>query len=280
MPKNDKLVAKLNWCMSKVILVTGASAGLGEFLANYLADKGHIVYGTSRTVQQGNNRFKALSMDVCSSTSIQVAVETILNKEGRLDIVINNAGLGLANPFEHTPLTDIDRLLDTNVKGVVRVCQAVLPIMRKQGGGKIVQISSIASEFGLPYRGLYCASKAAVERYTEALRLEVRKFNIHLCLVQPGGIQTDINKNRMVAAVPADSPYKDSFQRCYDIINASVSQGYPLAPFGPALDRIIAASSLKPRYRVGKWTEKFSVALKRLLPSSVFEFILLSHYKI
>ncbi len=266
--------------MSKVILITGASSGLGEFLATYLAKQGHKVYGTSRNIKQDEFSFTALQMDVCSEASIQQALNVILEKENRLDVVINNAGLGLASPFEHTGMSEIDRLLDTNVKGVIRVCQAVLPIFRKQNSGKIIQISSIASEFGLPYRGMYCASKAAVERYTEALRMEVKKYGIQACIVQPGGIQTDISKNRMTSPMPIDSPYKESFERCYEVVNASVSHGLPLDPFGPVIEGIIQAGTLKRVYRVGKWTEKVPIFLKRLLPASWFEGILMGHFKI
>lgn len=266
--------------MSKVILITGASSGLGEFLANYLAQKGHKVYGTSRSIKQEGYLFTALPMDVCDNNSVENVINQILEKENKLDVLINNAGLGLATPFEHTGMAEIDRLFDTNVKGVIRVCQAVLPAMRKQGFGKIIQISSIASEFGLPYRGLYCASKAAVERFTEALRMEVGKYGIQACLVQPGGIQTDINKNRMMSPIPTDSVYKESFERCLTIVNASVSKGYSLEPFGPALEQIIQADKIKRVYRIGKLTEKISVILKRLLPASWFEGILLGHYKI
>lgn len=266
--------------MSKVILVTGASSGLGEYLANFLSNEGYTVYGTSRSIQQEGRSFKTLKMDVCNTESVYNAIRTIIEKESKIDIVINNAGLGLASPFEHTSFEDIDRLFDTNVKGVIRVCQAVLPIMRSQRSGKIIQISSIASEFGLPYRGMYCASKAALERYTEALRMEVKKFGIQICLLQPGGIQTDINKNRMVSPMPANSPYKDSFNKCYEIVNASVSKGYPLEPFGPVVKAIIESKNIKGKYRISKFTEKLSVLLKTLLPASIFEGILIKHYKI
>jgi len=266
--------------MKKVILITGASTGLGETLANYLAKKGHTVYGTSRNITQQGYAFHTLQMDVCNESQIKQALANILQNEGRLDVLINNAGLGLATPFEHTQEKEIDRLLDTNVKGVVKTCQAVLPIMRKQKSGLIIQISSIASEFGLPYRGLYSASKAAVERFTEALRMEVKQYGIRACIVQPGGIQTDISKNRMMSPIPDDSPYNASFARTLDIINASVSQGLPTDVFGPVVEGIIQSSKVKRVYRVGKLTEKLSVLLKRILPASVFERILISHYKI
>ncbi|MBC7389170.1 MAG: SDR family NAD(P)-dependent oxidoreductase, partial [Opitutaceae bacterium] len=130
------------------------------------------------------------------------------------------------------------------------------------------------------YRGMYCASKAALERYTEALRMEVKKFGIQICLLQPGGIQTDINKNRMVSPMPANSPYKDSFNKCYEIVNASVSKGYPLNTFGPIVKQIVDSKNIKGKYRVSKFTEKLSVMMKRILPASVFEGILMRHFKI
>jgi NAD(P)-dependent dehydrogenase (short-subunit alcohol dehydrogenase family) len=266
--------------MVKVILVTGASSGLGEFLAQFLADKGHQVYGASRSMKGGNGSFKTLQMNVCDEQSVRQGVQQIISEQGRLDVVINNAGLGLATPFEHTHMEEIDRLLDTNVKGVIRVCQAVLPVMRQQQSGLIIQISSIASEFGLPYRGLYSASKAAVDRFTEALRMEVKKYGIQACIVQPGGIKTDINKNRMMSEIPPLSPYKESFDRTLAIINESVSGGLSPEVFGAVVDGIIHSPKVKRIYRVGKLTEKLSVLLKRLLPSSAFEGMLLKYYKI
>lgn len=266
--------------MKKVILITGASTGLGETLATYLAEKGHIVYGTSRNISQQGYPFHTLQMDVCEESQIHHALVHILQNEGRIDVLINNAGLGLATPLEHTQEKEIDRLLGTNIKGVVKTCQAVLPIMRKQKSGLIIQISSIASEFGLPYRGLYSASKAAVERFTEALRMEVKQFGVQACIVQPGGIQTDISKNRMMSPIPEDSPYKESFARTLDIINDSVSQGLSTEIFGPVIEGIIQSNKVRRVYRVGKLTEKISVLLKRILPASAFENILISHYKI
>lgn len=266
--------------MSKVIIITGASSGLGEYLASYLTNKGHLVYGTSRSITPQGHSFKTLQMDVCSTASVQSAINQVLKETGKIDVLINNAGLGLATPFEHTHSEEIERLFDTNVKGVINTCQAVLPVMREQKSGLIIQISSIASEFGLPYRGLYSASKAAVDRFTEALRMEVVKYGIQACIVQPGGVQTDISKNRMMSKMPLNSPYQGSFQRTLDIINASVSQGLPTEVFGPAIENILHSKKVKRLYRVGKLTEKLSVLLKRVLPASIFEKIIMGHFKI
>ncbi|RZL98081.1 MAG: SDR family oxidoreductase, partial [Pedobacter sp.] len=159
--------------MSKVVLITGASTGLGESIATYLARRGFIVYGTSRQAGLTNESIHMLAMDVIDPQSIQQVVDQILQQEGRLDVLINNAGLGIAGPVELLSLTDVERVFDTNVFGVIRMVQSALPIMRQQRSGLIINISSIAAEAGLPYRGAYSASKAAVERLTEALRLEL-----------------------------------------------------------------------------------------------------------
>ncbi|GAB4023054.1 SDR family oxidoreductase [Spirosoma koreense] len=265
--------------MSKIILITGASTGLGEHIATYLAQRGHIVYGTSRTIEQQAKPFRTLDVDVCSDESIQKAVGRILQEQGRLDVLINNAGLGIAAPIEALSISDVQRVFDTNVLGVIRTIQAVLPSMRAKKSGLIINISSIAAEAGLPYRGAYSASKAAVDRLTEALRLELTPFGVQACYIQPGGVQTDINKNRLRVSLPTDSIYKATFDRTYELIDESVSQGLEPDVFGPLVEKIMQSPQVERSYRVGKPLEKFSVLLKRLLPTSVYERMIRNHYK-
>ncbi|WMJ73963.1 SDR family oxidoreductase [Cytophagaceae bacterium ABcell3] len=264
----------------KTILITGASTGLGLAIAKHLHTKNFTVYGTSRKIQQEGIPFKTLQMDVTSRESVKSAIETIISEQGKIDVVINNAGLGLAGPVEHLQEEDMLNVYNTNVLGVLRVSQEVLPYMRKQKQGKIINISSIGSEFGLPYRGGYSSTKTAVDRLTEALRMEVKKFGVQACVVQPGGIQTDINANRVLTPLPEESPYKNSFDRCYKVINHSVSKGLKPEDFGPILEKIIMADKTKRIYRIGKFNEKLSVKVKRLAPDDVFEKIILNHYKI
>jgi NADP-dependent 3-hydroxy acid dehydrogenase YdfG len=266
--------------MSKVILITGASSGLGEAIANYLSEKGYIVYGTSRSITDKGQKFKPLAMDVCSKESIDKAVATILNEHHKIDVVINNAGIGIAGPVEHLDISQVEKVLNTNFFGVIRVCQSVFPSMRKNNSGLVINISSIGSEIGLPYRAGYSASKAAMDRISEGMRMEVKKFGIQICTVQPGGIVTDINKNRILTELPENSAYKESFDRTYKIVNESVSTGLPAAAFGPFIEKIILSKKVKRNYRVGKFTEKLSVQLKRFLPDYVFEKIIMGHYKI
>ncbi|KAA2239316.1 SDR family oxidoreductase [Chitinophaga agrisoli] len=263
--------------MPGVVLITGASAGLGATIANYLTDKGFTVYGTSRSIQAGG-KFRTLQMDVRSEESIQQAINTVLQEQQRIDVLINNAGLSIAGVTEHLSLPDVERTFDTNVFGLIRVCKAVLPHMRKQGKGLIINISSIGSEVGLPYRGVYSATKAAVDRFTEALRLEIRDYGIQACCLQPGAVHTGINAHRLKTPVPDDSPYKNSFTKIYAAIDASIDHGSAPEIFGPVVEKIINSPYVKRYYRVGRPLEKLLVIMKRLLPEKMYERKIRSYY--
>lgn len=219
-----------------------------------------------------------LAADVTDPQSIDTAISTILQEQGRLDVLINNAGLGIAGPIEMVSTADVQRVLDTNVTGVVRMVQAVLPHMRSQGAGLIINISSIGAEMGLPYRGVYSASKAAVERITEALRTELSSFGVQACTIQPGGVRTNINQNRLKTNLPAGNVYKQPFENAYKIINNSVDEGLDSEVFSRLIHDIIQSKNVKAIYRVGKTMERLSVLLKRALPASVFENMIRKHY--
>ena len=231
--------------MQKVIVITGASGGLGECMAKYFSSKGYIVYGTSRSIIEGTRNYISIKMDITDKNSVNQAVNTIIEQHNKIDVLINNAGLGIAGPLEYLELNDVENVLNTNVTGVMRVCQAVLPIMRANRKGLIINISSIGSETGLPYRGLYSASKAAVDRLTEAMRVELAPYGIQACYLQPGGIQTNINKNRIKTSLPADAVYKKSFEKTYDLIDESVNKGLNPDVFGPIIEKIIHSKNVK-----------------------------------
>ncbi len=264
--------------MAKVVLITGASTGLGESIGNHLVQKGYIVYGTSRNIEGQQKAFKTLNMDVSSEESVGRGIERVLAEQGQIDVLINNAGLGIAGPVESLLTDDIARVLDTNVIGPVRTIQAVLPHMRDRKAGLIINISSIAAEAGLPYRGAYSASKAALDRITEALRLELAPFGVQACTVQLGGVRTDINKNRLKVLLPVSSVYKKTFDRTYELIDESVSQGLAPELFGELIEKIINTPHVERTYRLGKPLEKFSVILKRILPTATYEKMIRNHY--
>jgi NADP-dependent 3-hydroxy acid dehydrogenase YdfG len=266
--------------MSKVILVTGGSSGLGEAICQYLASKGHKVYGTSRKGGVNPGSYSMIEMDVCERNSISSALSVIIRKEGRLDVVINNAGLGMAAPLEESADKDIDKLFSTNIRGVINVMQVVLPQMRRQKAGLIINITSIAAEIALPFRGLYCASKAAVEKITEAMRMEVKDFGIQACTFQAGDIKTNINSNRLTAEISKESVYATSFNRINNEIHADVNKALSAMFYAEKIEKIINKKSVKRTYAEGRFMQRLSRTLSRILPGLWFEKLILNHYKL
>ncbi len=260
--------------MAKVVLVTGASSGLGKALANLLHKKGYTVYGTSRNPNPERYAFTLLRMDVQDETSVQHAINQIVTQCGRIDILINNAGIGIAGPVENLQLSNIKEVLDTNFFGVVRTTQAVLPIMRKTGGGRIINISSIASEIALPYRAIYSASKAAVDRLTEALRMEVAHFGIDLCSIQPGDIRTEINEHRIMEYNDPDNAYRATFEKVAKTMNEEVDHGVQPTVIAEQIVAILEKQKIKKAYPLGKPMQKLSLVLKKILSPSAFERII------
>ena len=267
--------------MSKVILVTGGSSGLGAAICEHLSSQGYKVYGTSRkAADSGNSKYTMLEMDVCDRNSIQTALSTIIQKEGRLDVVINNAGLGMAAPLEESSDKDIDKLFSTNFRGVINVTQLLLPQMRKQKSGLFINITSIAAEIALPYRGLYCASKAAVEKMTEAMRMEIKDYGIQACTFQAGDIKTNINSNRLTAEISKDSVYAENFQRINNEIHSDVNNAMSPYFYAEKIAKIIESKKVKRTYVAGKFIQRLSRFLSRILPGTWFEKIILNHYKL
>ena len=186
----------------------------------------------------------------------------------------------MAAPLEESADKDIDKLFSTNIRGVINVMQAVLPQMRKQKNGLIINITSIAAEIALPYRGLYCASKAAVEKITEALRMEVKDFQIQACTFQAGDIKTNINSNRLTAEVSKDSVYAQNFERINNEIHRDVDKAVSPYFYAKKIETIITSKTVKRTYVEGKFIQRLSRFLCRILPGSWFEKIILNHYKL
>lgn len=264
----------------KVILITGASSGLGKAIGEYLHHKGYIVYGTSRNPEKiANSLFPLLKLDVRDVDSIRHAVAEVIRISGRIDVVINNAGVGIIGPLEEIPTSEIRNNFETNLFGPIEVIKAVLPQMRSQRSGLIVNITSIAGYMGLPFRAVYSASKGALELVTEALRMEVKPFNIEITNVAPGEFATNIASHRYHVPVSEDSPYA-VYPRTVDLINSQVGGGDNPVQMGEAIYRIIHSSKPNAHYKVGPLLSKFSIVLKRILPDKTYEKMLMRHYKL
>ncbi|WP_067146269.1 SDR family oxidoreductase [Pseudotamlana agarivorans] len=267
--------------MSKVVLITGGSSGIGKSIGTFLKAKGYVVYGTSRNPQHyKDSPFPILALDVKDGETITNTVQDVIKKEGRLDVVINNAGAGITGPIEEIPDSEIKNNFETNFFGPLKVIKAVLPQMRKQNSGLIINITSIAGYMGLPYRGVYSASKGALELITEAYRMELKNFNIEMTNVAPGDFATNIAAGRYHAPLLDDSPYYKIYKDTLELMNAHVDHGSNPNMMAEAVCKIIETNNPKVHYKVGAFMQKFSIVLKRILPDTVYEKLLMNHYKL
>lgn len=263
----------------KVILVTGASSGIGRACATALAQQGHRVYGTGRNPRGAEGNFTMLPMDVTDAMSVQTAMQTLLDREGRIDVVVNNAGFGYGGAVEDTTIEEAQAIFDTNFHGVLRVCHTVLPTMRAQGSGTIINVSSIGGLIGLPFQGLYSASKYALEGMSEALRMEVKRFGIHVTLVEPGDTRTQFTANRRnTRGADENSTYREVYRRTLARIEADEANGAPPETVARTVMRVVATPRPKVRYVVGPFHQKLAVLVKRLVPSGLFERIIMMAY--
>jgi NADP-dependent 3-hydroxy acid dehydrogenase YdfG len=263
----------------KVALVTGASAGLGQVMACRLLQAGYRVYGTGRNTQTlaahtDSSKINMIQMDVRNDDSVSSAIDQIMSHEQCLDLVINNAGVSASSPIEALSIDKAQALFDTNVWGMLRVNQAILPIMRKQRSGLIVNVSSLAGLMGLPYRSVYSASKASVEMFTESLRMEVAQFGIKVCMIEPGDLKTDIFDKRDHLPLDPDSPYEPHFSLNMQTSAKEMHNAPSPQLIGDTIITIINTEQPRVRYTVGTPVQKLTPILKRLLPALWFEKLL------
>lgn len=264
---------------SKVVLITGGSSGIGKAIGVYLTTKGHTVYGTTRNKTRHLNftAFPLLEMDVQNQHEIAEAILKILEKEHKLDVVVNNAGVGITGPLEETPNEEILNVFSTNFNGPLNVIKAVLPQMRKQNSGLIINISSIAGYMGLPYRGIYSATKSALEIITESLRLETREFGIKATCIAPGDFATNIASGRYHVPLDQNSPYKNTYGKILKTIDEHVTAGGDPIAVAKKVDQIMNTKNPKIHYKVGSFLQTFSIFLKRILPDTWYEKMLLKY---
>jgi NAD(P)-dependent dehydrogenase (short-subunit alcohol dehydrogenase family) len=257
--------------MAKVVLITGASAGIGQACADRLDQKGWTVVGASRR-GSSSGRWAPMVMDVDSDASVHQAVAAVLGAHSRLDAVVASAGWGLAGPVELTPVAEAKAQFETNFFGAVRVVQEALPIMRRQGGGRIVLISSIGGVIGIPFQAFYSASKFALEGYGEALAYEVAPFGIQVTLVQPGNVRTDFTSSRRdVGTADGTDAYRAAVSKAIGLMEKDEANGVEAGRVAVVVERVLRATRPKRRVSVGKLGERIGLPSKRLLPYRIFE---------
>ena len=268
--------------MSKVVLITGASSGIGKTIGEYLKNKNYIVYGTSRNPSNYKNSvINLIKSNINIRDDINECLNYVYQKEGKIDVLINNAGIGFTGPIEESNITDVESLFKTNFFGPLEITKQVLPLMRKNGGGLVINITSIAAYIGLPFRGIYCASKSALEIVTESLRMEVKDFNINIVNIAPGDFKTDIVKRRIDSFNDKKSLYFNKYYRLWKKMNDHVeSGGSDPKMIAILVHKIINKKKPKIHYVIGTRFQKFSIILKRLLPDLLFEKILIKYNKL
>lgn len=261
-----------------VVLITGASSGIGKACAEHLAARGYQVFGAQRRAPEDKTEasgVESIIMNVDDDDSVNHAVRVLIEKAGRLDAVVNNAGFALMGSIEDTSLEEARAQMETNFFGVLRVCRAALPIMRNQGCGHIINISSLAAVLGLPFSGLYSASKFAIEGMSESLRLEVRRFGIRVVLVEPGDFSTQLPlKRRTAGASETNDAYREAFTQFKAAQAKDESKAPPPEPIAYLIERILQNDNPKLRYNIGMLEQRIVVPLKRLLPQRLFEWVL------
>src|SRR5256885_4048537 len=255
---------------NKITLVTGVSSGIGREIAQLLAEGGARVFGTVRNPHTAASirGVELVSMDVTDDASVRAAVQSIEQKAGPVQLLVNNAGYSFMGALEETSIEEARQQFETNLFGVLRVTNSVLPGMRQHGYGRIVNISSVLGFLPAPYMGIYVASKHAVEGYTETLDHEVRRFGVRALLVEPANTKTNIRRNSKFAKIALDV-YADERKRLTDVVQQSIEHGDDPRIVAEAVYQALTAKSPRLRYPVGKGIA-FS-RLRRFVPAGMFD---------
>ena len=286
----NKLSVELKDYKGHWALITGASSGIGkEFCFQLAENEMNLVIVARRTdrleelaqeITKLNVKVIIINCDLSAASSIDLICQRLKKEKIRPRLICNNAGAGITGPIEEIPDVEIKNNFDTNFFGPIHVIKAVLPQMRKQNSGLIINVTSIAGYMGLPYRGVYSASKGALELITEAFRMEVKSFNIKMTNVAPGDFATNIAAGRYHAPLLDNSPYKKTYGETLSLMDSHVDGGSDPNEMAKAVFSIINSKNPKIHYKVGAFIQKFSIVLKRILPDTIYEKMLMNHYKL
>ena len=266
--------------MSKVVLITGASSGLGRSIAEKLSNHNFIVYGTSRNPKEIDAKYKLLKFDITEYQDAEKITDYLISKHGKIDILINNAGISITGPVESSEMDNIKNLFDTNFFGHINLIQNVVPHMRKNMSGLIINVTSIAGYLGLPFQSIYCASKASLNLLGESLNMELKNFNVKIVNLAPGDYKTEIIDNRRDSILDNNSPYNPEYSSFTKAITRGMSKkGNDPREIADMVFKIINSKNPKIHYLSGKFIQKL-VTLKEFIPDMIFEKIVMKMYKL
>ncbi len=253
-----------------IAVVTGAGSGIGRATALKLIERGYAVYDFSRR-DRSPEGVSHIACDISDESAVSSAVARVIESEGRIDLLVNNAGFGISGAIEFTEKADIERILSVNLLGCDNLCRHVIPHMRANGGGRVINISSVAAALPIPYQAWYSAGKAAINAYTFALINELRQFNISACAVMPGDIKTEFTSNRKKRH-SGDDVYNGRIESAVSKMERDETRGMPAEKVGALVAKLAVKRRVKPAYAVGL-QYKLIYALSKLLPASFTNFV-------
>jgi len=267
----------------RVALVAGASSGLGRAVAGRLAADGYTTYAGARSFASGREAPEGcipLVLDVTDGESVQAAVAEVLGREGRIDALVNCAAIITLGSCEETSAEELRRVMETNYLGLARMTQAVLPAMRAQGGGRIVQFSSLNGLLGIPFQGAYIASKHAVEGFSDALALEVRRFGVSVTVINPGDCRggSSAYRGRALATEGSASVYRSYYERATAKIGHDEANGLAPERVAAAVSRALRKRRPPSRVVVARIDQRLAMWLHDALPGRLFRRIIESYY--
>lgn len=257
--------------MSKIVLVTGASSGLGQAIAQRLAAQGHTVFGTTRTPKGDVGKVRMIALDVTDDLSVTKAVDEVVAAAGRIDVLINNAGVGICGAVEDTGLDEVRGQMETNFFGTVRTIHAVIPHMRAQGAGRIINVSSLAGLVSLPFQAYYSASKFALEALNEALRMELSGSGIDSTNINPGDFRTGFTAARVFTRQALAGRNATQLTTTVGMYERDENNGADPALVAELAARLVVQRRVRVRYSVGRFDQRMMVLVKRAIPAWVFE---------
>ena len=267
--------------MKKVVLITGASSGMGRETAIRLSTQGYTVYAVARRIDKMQDLvplgIKVTFMDVTDSDSINAVVDSVLNAEGRIDILINNAGYGLYGAFEEVSIEEARKQLEVNLIGLASITQVVIPYMRKQKSGKIINISSVGGKMVGPFGAWYHVSKFGVEALSDALRLELKPFGIDVIVIQPGGIRSEWSGIAMnnLKSTAHNSVYASAITKVLSSNEELERQYAKPSVIANLIAKAIQSKNPKTRYS-GGYMAGFILFLRRVVPDRIIDKMILS----
>lgn len=268
----------------QTILITGASSGIGMATALRLQEKGYQVYATARQLEKMKNLEQAgirtIAMDVTEEDSMVAAIEKIYRETGRIDVLVNNAGYGSYGAVEDVPISEAKYQFEVNLFGLARLIQLVLPSMRAQRAGKIINVSSIGGRIGEPHGAWYHATKFALEGLSDSLRMELKQFGVDVIVIQPGAIKTEWNRiaRENLLKVSGNTAYKELAHKHVRMLAFNDDRGSDPVVIAQTIEAAIAAKEPKTRYAAGMGA-KLILTARKLLSDRAFDRLMLSQMK-